>query len=57
MENITLGIPAGNNWNNEQAMDSIYRLSHFAEILPGEIISSHDISIWETLKKSPDAYR
>jgi len=56
-ENLNLKIPSSNNWNNEQSIDSIYRLDHLALLLGAEIIPSHDIIKWEALKKSPEVYR
>jgi N-acyl homoserine lactone hydrolase len=55
-ENLTLKIPTSNNWNSQQAMDSIYRLENLADLLAAEIIPSHDISKWGSLKKSPEFY-
>jgi len=51
-DNLTLKIPSSNNWNNQQAMESIYRLGHLSELLKAEIISSHDTSTWECLIES-----
>ncbi|MFH1479705.1 MAG: hypothetical protein ABIG67_00420, partial [Pseudomonadota bacterium] len=56
-ENLIQKIPASNNWNNEQAMDSIYRLEHLSQLLGAEIIHSHDLKKWDTLKKTPNSYQ
>jgi N-acyl homoserine lactone hydrolase len=55
-ENLTLKIPSSNNWSNEQAMDSIYRLDHLSRLLKAKIIPSHDLDEWEALRKSPAFY-
>jgi N-acyl homoserine lactone hydrolase len=55
-ENLTLKIPSSNNWNAQQSMESIYRLEHLSHLLGAEIIPSHDIARWGSLKKSPEAY-
>ncbi|OPX39749.1 MAG: hypothetical protein B1H11_02230 [Desulfobacteraceae bacterium 4484_190.1] len=51
-DNLTLKIPSSNNWNNRQAMESIYRIGHLSELLKTEIISSHDMSTWKCLIES-----
>jgi N-acyl homoserine lactone hydrolase len=56
-ENLTRKIPSSNNLNNEQAIDSLYRLEHLAQLLGAEIIPSHDMAKWEGLRKSPEPYR
>jgi len=56
-ENLIQKIPASNNWNNEQAMDSIYRLEHLSQLMGADIIHSHDLKKWDTLKKTPNAYQ
>lgn len=55
-ENLTLKIPSSNNWNAQQAMESIYRLEHLSYLLKAEIIPSHDLGRWGSLKKSPEFY-
>jgi len=55
-ENLTLKIPSSNNWNSQQAMDSIYRLEHLSRLLHADLIPSHDIVRWERLKKTPEFY-
>ena len=56
MDNLTLKIPSSNNWNNREAMDSLYRLEHLSHLLDAHIIPSHDPHIWEGLKKSPERF-
>jgi N-acyl homoserine lactone hydrolase len=55
-ENLTLKIPASNNWSSEKALQSIHRLENLAQLLDAEIIPSHDFGKWESLKKSPEYY-
>jgi len=56
MDNLRLKIPSSNNWNNQQAMDSLHRLEHLSTLLDARIIPSHDPHIWEGLKKSPEPF-
>ena len=55
-ENLDRKILSSNNWNNGQALDSMHRLQHLSELLGAEVIHSHDIVQWETLKKSPEFF-
>ena len=55
-ENLTRKIPSSNNWNNQQSLDSLYRLEHLAQLIEAEIMPSHDMSKWQSLRKSPDSY-
>jgi len=56
-ENLTSKIPSSNTWNASQTMESIYRLENLSHLLGAEIIPSHDIGRWGSLKKSPEAYQ
>jgi N-acyl homoserine lactone hydrolase len=56
-ENLTMRIPPSNVWSAQEAMDSISRLGHLAQLLKATIIPSHDIKSFYRLLKSPEAYR
>jgi N-acyl homoserine lactone hydrolase len=55
-ENVERKIPSSNNWSNGLSLDSMYRLEHLSQLLGAEMIHSHDLSQWETLKKSTESY-
>jgi N-acyl homoserine lactone hydrolase len=53
-ENLTHKIPPGNAWNAQLAMDSIYRIKSISNLLKAEVIPSHDIEMWEVIRKYPE---
>ncbi len=55
-DNLIYKLPGSNTWSAQQSMDGIYRLEHLSQLLPAQIIPSHDIRKWSSLKKSPDFY-
>jgi len=55
MDNLALKVPLGNAYSAKQCVESLYRLEHLAQLLKAEIIPSHDMSVYENMKKSPDA--
>jgi N-acyl homoserine lactone hydrolase len=55
-DNLKYKIPGSNTWNAQQSTDSICRLEHLSQLLPAEIIPSHDMRKWSSLKKPPEFY-
>ena len=55
-ENLTRKIPSSNNWNSALSLESMNRLEHLSQLLSADLMYSHDIRQWETLKKSPESY-
>jgi N-acyl homoserine lactone hydrolase len=50
-------VPPGVVWDPARAMHSIKRLKTVARLTGGRIFPSHDPGFWDTVSKSPDAYR
>ena len=55
-DNLTYKNPGSNSWSAHQSTESIYRLEHLSQLLPAQIIPSHDIQKWSGLKKFPEFY-
>ncbi len=55
-DNLKYKIPGSNTWSAQQSTDSICRLEHLSQLLPAEIIPSHDMRKWSSLKKPPEFY-
>jgi N-acyl homoserine lactone hydrolase len=55
-ENLIRKIPSTNNWSNGLSLDSMYRLEHLSQLLGAELIHSHDINQWKSMKKFPESY-
>lgn len=55
MENMQRKIPLSNTSSSKQCVESLYRLEHLAHIMDAQIIPGHDMAIYETLKKCPEA--
>jgi len=56
-ENLERKIPSSNNWSSGLSLDSMYRLEHLSQLLNAEMIHSHDMSQWKTLRKLPESYK
>lgn len=55
MENIERKVPLSNTSSAKQCMESLYRIEHLARILDAQIVPSHDITVYDNLKKCPEA--
>jgi N-acyl homoserine lactone hydrolase len=55
MENMRRKIPLSNTSSAKQCVESIYRIEHLAQITGAQVIPGHDMEVYGTLKKSPQA--
>jgi N-acyl homoserine lactone hydrolase len=55
MENLERKVPLSNSFSAKQCVESLYHLEHLAQLLGARIIASHDLGIYETLNKCPEA--
>lgn len=55
-ENMSMKIPGSNAWDAQLAAESIYRLDHLSVLLDAEVFISHDDTLWNDMKKTPEYY-
>jgi len=55
MENLERKIALGNAYDGKKGFESIYRLENLSKLLNAQIFPSHDIAVFETMNKIPEA--
>ncbi len=55
MENLERKIVLGNAYDAKKGFESLYRLENLSKLLNAQIIPSHDIAVFETMNKIPEA--